>query len=185
MKIKKIYNFLVEQFKSMILLNDSQIATTLRSKIYGTDTKVKTGVVIKETRNFDGASGSALYHGVEILNQNGCVRLGNNSHIGSYSVVNAVEGTVDIGNNVAVGPGTKIIAYSNSYGPGRLVTESRKVDDIQIGDNVFIGANTTILPGSRIYANTIVGAQSLVNGELDSNAIYAGAPCKKVSDNWY
>jgi len=92
---------------------------------------------------------------------------------------------VRIGDDVAVGPGTKIIAYSNHYSKGKKITEERIVADIVIGNNVFIGANCSILPGTTIRDNVIVGAGSVVKGTLPSNAIYAGVPCKKLSTGWY
>ncbi len=90
-----------------------------------------------------------------------------------------------IGEDVAVGPGTKIIAYSNYYHPEKKVTEVKITGDILIKNNVFLGANCTILPGTIINENVIVGAGSLVEGELEANAIYVGIPCKKVKSDWY
>lgn len=52
---------------------------------------------------------------------------------------------------------------------------------ISIGNNVFIGANTTILAGTVIGDNVIVGAGSLVRGTLESNSVYAGVPIKRIS----
>ncbi|MNR38520.1 Galactoside O-acetyltransferase [compost metagenome] len=51
---------------------------------------------------------------------------------------------------------------------------------IKIGDNVFIGYGVTILPNSNIGSNVIVGACSLVKGELKSNSVYAGIPAKYI-----
>ncbi|WP_429171546.1 acyltransferase [Aeromonas rivipollensis] len=51
---------------------------------------------------------------------------------------------------------------------------------IEIGDNVFIGYGATILPNSKIGSNVIVGACSLVKGELKSNSVYAGVPAKYI-----
>ena len=38
-----------------------------------------------------------------------------------------------------------------------------------------------ILKGAEIGDNTIVGAGSVVTGRLEGNAVYAGAPAKKIS----
>lgn len=51
---------------------------------------------------------------------------------------------------------------------------------IEIMENCFIGANSTILFGVRIGPNTIVGGGSLVCSNLESNAVYAGVPAKKI-----
>lgn len=51
---------------------------------------------------------------------------------------------------------------------------------ITIGDNCFIGANVTILPGVQIGRNTIVGANSVVTKNLDSDSVYAGTPARRI-----
>ncbi|CAH9065473.1 2,3,4,5-tetrahydropyridine-2,6-dicarboxylate N-acetyltransferase [Pseudoalteromonas haloplanktis] len=54
------------------------------------------------------------------------------------------------------------------------------VDTITIGDNVFIGQETTLLPGTIIGNNVVIGARSLVKGTLEPNYVYAGVPAKKI-----
>jgi acetyltransferase-like isoleucine patch superfamily enzyme len=105
--------------------------------------------------------------------------------LGAFCFVNVCYGTVSIGDDVAVGPGTKFIAYSNHYVQGKKVTDERITADIVIGNNVFIGANCVILPGTVIRDNVVVGASSIVTGELESNSIYAGVPCRKIKSGWY
>ena len=47
---------------------------------------------------------------------------------------------------------------------------------VTIGDNVFIGWGATILCGTTIEDNVIVGAHSVVNGRLEHDSVYAGIP---------
>ena len=49
-----------------------------------------------------------------------------------------------------------------------------------IGNNVFIGWGATILGGSHIGDNVIIGANSVVSGNADSNSVYAGNPARKL-----
>lgn len=51
---------------------------------------------------------------------------------------------------------------------------------VEIGNNVFIGARSTILPGTIIGDNCIIGSGAVVKGILEPNYIYAGNPCKKI-----
>jgi acetyltransferase-like isoleucine patch superfamily enzyme len=53
--------------------------------------------------------------------------------------------------------------------------------DIVIGNNCFIGARASILPGSTIGNNVIVGACSVVKGNIPDDCIVAGNPCKVIS----
>lgn len=51
---------------------------------------------------------------------------------------------------------------------------------IMIGNNVFLGYGVVILPGTVIGDNVIVGACSVVKGELQSDSVYAGMPAKYI-----
>ena len=51
---------------------------------------------------------------------------------------------------------------------------------ITIGHDVWIGANSTILPGVTIGDNVVVGANSVVNKDVLSNCIVAGAPARFI-----
>ena len=51
---------------------------------------------------------------------------------------------------------------------------------IKIEDDVWIGANTTILDGTVIKKGAVIGANSLVQGELEPYCVYAGNPLKQI-----
>lgn len=165
--------------------NPSSIAQELRSRIYRTDCKIDTGVVITAPAQFACGEACALYHGTYILNGNGHIHMGDRSHLGAMCYVNVFHGEVRIGNDVAIGPHTDIIAYSNHYEAEEKITDCRTQEDISLGDNVFIGAHSTLLPGTQIEDNVVVGAGSVVKGRLDTNSVYAGTPCRKIREGWY
>lgn len=54
-------------------------------------------------------------------------------------------------------------------------------------DNIFIGWGATILAGSYIGENTVIGAGSVVSGYLEGNSVYAGNPAHKIMsiDDYY
>ena len=45
---------------------------------------------------------------------------------------------------------------------------------------MFIGSRSVIMYGVRIGSNVIVGANTLVNKDLEPDAVYAGIPAKKI-----
>lgn len=56
--------------------------------------------------------------------------------------------------------------------------------DVRIGNNVWIGCRTTILKGSSIPDDSVIGANSVVTGKFDkTNVIIAGNPAKVCKDN--
>lgn len=57
---------------------------------------------------------------------------------------------------------------------------------IDIGSNCFIGARVILLPGTRIGDGSIVGAGSVVKGEIAPGVVVAGVPARVVCsvDEW-
>lgn len=53
--------------------------------------------------------------------------------------------------------------------------------DVVIGEHVWLGARVMVLKGSRIAANSIVGAGSIVAGALPGGCIAAGAPARVIA----
>ena len=63
-------------------------------------------------------------------------------------------------------------------------TEERKLhinNGITIGNNSFIGARASLLPGSKIGENCIVGACAVVKGEIPNNSIVVGNPARIIN----
>ncbi len=91
---------------------------------------------------------------------------------------------IHIGNNFATSSGVTFVTHDGSVHVLRNIFDDMKnidlFDPIYIGNNVFIGINATILPGSKIGNNVIVGAGSVVKGVLKSDSVYAGVPVKYI-----
>lgn len=52
---------------------------------------------------------------------------------------------------------------------------------ISIGENTFIGARVSLLPGTTIGNNVLIGACSVVKGNIPDNSIVAGNPAKVIA----
>ncbi len=55
-----------------------------------------------------------------------------------------------------------------------------KVGKVSIGNNVFIGYNSLVMPGSEIGDNVIIGAGSIVRGQVPDGVVMAGNPLKYI-----
>lgn len=51
---------------------------------------------------------------------------------------------------------------------------------VTIGDNVFIAWGATVLCGSTIESNVVIGAHSVVNGHIRGDSVYAGIPARRI-----
>lgn len=52
--------------------------------------------------------------------------------------------------------------------------------EVAIGNNVFVGYQACILKGTRIGDNVIIGARSVVKGDIPANTVWAGVPAKQI-----
>ncbi|NBO54022.1 MAG: acyltransferase, partial [Actinobacteria bacterium] len=51
---------------------------------------------------------------------------------------------------------------------------------ISIGPRTFIGSNSTILKGAKIGSDCIIGASSVVVGDIPDRCVAAGVPARVV-----
>ena len=99
----------------------------------------------------------------------------------SYGVVCCINTKIKIGDNVWVGEYSSIRNSTHSFSvDSPMGTLNDKWEDIYIGNNVWIGRGTLILPGARIGNNVVIAANSVVKGEIKSNALYGGAPARLI-----
>jgi len=58
--------------------------------------------------------------------------------------------------------------------------EELKVKPVRIGDHVLLAAGVIVLPGSSIGSHTVIGAGSLVAGEVPDHVVAAGNPLRVI-----
>ncbi len=89
---------------------------------------------------------------------------------------------LEIGNNVNMTGPVTILTHDYSTSvlnriDSKIYGKSKKT---VIGNNVFLGWGCTVLAGTVIEDNVIVGAGSVVSGIIDENSVYAGNPARKI-----
>lgn len=111
------------------------------------------------------------------------MKIGENCHINTMSF-STEPYLIEIGDHVAISAGTDLVTHDGAIWCFREEQENREADifgKIIIGNNVFIGINVTILPGTAIGNNTIVGAGSVVRGKFPDDVVIIGNPAKVVT----
>ena len=112
------------------------------------------------------------------------VKLGHNCKLNKVVDFGTEPYLITLGDNFYCSTGIKFITHDGSVNVLRnLYPELSDADlfgYINIGNNVFLGCDVIVLPNSRIGDNVIVGAGSIVRGELDGGYVYAGVPVKKI-----
>lgn len=147
-----------------------------RIKIRGTGNKL----VLEKGCNLYGVN-------IEIRGENSLIKIGANSIIGKNTYLSAKEGCdITIGEDCMF---SRNINIMTSDGHGILQNDKRinNAKSIEIGNHVWLADNVTILKGSKISDNSVVGIGSIVTKKFEEkNLLIVGNPAKVVKKdvNW-
>ena len=84
---------------------------------------------------------------------------------------------IEIGDRVTVSTNVTILGHDAST---NVVGCGTKLGKVKIGNDVFIGTGAIILCGTRIGDRVVIGAGSVVSGNIESGGVYAGCPAKRI-----
>lgn len=87
-----------------------------------------------------------------------------------------------IGNNVKMTGPVTILTHDYSTSVLNKIDKRiyGKSKCTSIGNNVFLGWGCTILAGTNINDNVIIGAGAVASGNIERDSVYAGNPAKKI-----
>lgn len=110
--------------------------------------------------------------------------IGRNTNI-EQNVHIVCHDTIVIGDNVSITGNCAIVDVSH---PADAIERGMKIGDtidparsrVEIGDHTFVGFGSVILPNVRIGCNSIIGARSVVTGDIPDNVIAAGSPARVI-----
>ena len=115
----------------------------------------------------------------------------------SYLGYNAMIHNAEIGNFCSIGSGVKIglgkhpakfissspLFYANKNPLGIQVSEKNTFiehEKVYIGSDVWMGVNVVILDGITVGDGAIIGANSVVNKDIEPYSIVGGVPAKLI-----
>lgn len=107
-------------------------------------------------------------------------QIGKKSYIGLYSYVN---GDIEIGENVLIGPHANIVGSNHVYNPDDDMFTGRSDEvagKVVIEDGVWLTGGVTITPGCRIGKCALICANSVVTSDVPPYGIAAGTPAKII-----
>jgi maltose O-acetyltransferase len=85
---------------------------------------------------------------------------------------------ISIGDHSVITSGSVVLTHD---GATQLPTGLTRIAPVVIGKRVFVGAGAVILPGARIGDDSIIGALTVVRGEIPPGSIVIGNPGQIVS----
>ena len=111
------------------------------------------------------------------------VSYGYNLHVGDDVVIHRHvllddRGGIDIGNGSSVSDFANVYSHSHNIVDGRIVYMPKTV----IGSGVRITYHATILAGTHVADDSMVGAGSMLTKSTEPHWVYVGVPARKVKE---
>ncbi|HEY8802318.1 MAG TPA: DapH/DapD/GlmU-related protein [Candidatus Dormibacteraeota bacterium] len=113
----------------------------------------------------------------------GDVCIGRNSYINSGCVIYTGNG-VWIGEGVLIAANCTLAPVNHEFRDRATPILAQRFQPsrggIRIEDDVWIGAGSVILDGAILHRGCVIGAQSLVNTEVEAYSINVGNPLRRI-----
>jgi acetyltransferase-like isoleucine patch superfamily enzyme len=109
------------------------------------------------------------------------VSIGDRCLIGKGSAV-VGHFSITIGNDVWTGHNVYITDQNHGYEDVTrpIGTQSMPEKPVTIGDGSWIGYGSVVLPGASIGDHVVIGANSVVTGDIPSYSVAVGSPAKVI-----
>lgn len=104
--------------------------------------------------------------------ENAVLELGHDSYINDGVNICASKSII-IGNHVRIAD--MVYIYDTDF-HATTPQSAAKQAPVKICDNVWVGANSMILAGASIGAHSVIGAGSIVTGDIPAHCVAAGRP---------
>lgn len=106
------------------------------------------------------------------------IEIGEGTQVSMGTVMNGGHDLI-VGHGVAVGGNCLILGSEHTFEGGKSVWDQDYYRaPVYIGANAWLAADVLVRPGSRIGESAIIGAKSIVNGDIPALAVAAGNPAK-------
>lgn len=114
---------------------------------------------------------------------NGEIIIGNDTYFNEGCKIICME-KIQIGENCLFAPNVSIYDHDHRFDDKKILINNQgfKTDKITIKENIWIGTNCVVTKGTVINERVVVGANSLIKGNLISNNLYAGSPVKIIKE---
>lgn len=111
------------------------------------------------------------------------LRIGDRVGIRPYCMISAAE-SVEIEDDVIIGAFSSVIDSDHTFDEGNpnVMHNPLRTGPIRIGRGTWLGERVAVLRGANVGRCCIVGANSVVRGELPDYSIAVGAPARVVGE---
>lgn len=146
----------------------------------GANTVIEPGVLVFHPENI--TVGENVYVGHQTILKGyfkNELQIGDGTWIGQQCFLHSAGG-IEIGRNVGIGPGVRIITSVHSEAGRSIPILHSPIEfaPVRIEDDADIGVGAIVLPGTTIGRGAQVGAGAVVTTDVPAYAVVAGVPAK-------
>lgn len=143
----------------------------------------ESGVALRARRKLYVLRGGQIHHsvriqsGARIFGARNCV-IGEGSFIGRNSRIFAYYERVQVGRNVLIAEGVKVITHNHQFSRVEVPVSEQGYScaPVCIEDDVWLGFDAKILAGVTIGRGAVVAAGSVVSADVAEYAVVGGVP---------
>ncbi len=123
------------------------------------------------------------YCHLEVSNKESWVEIGDRTEFNNNLMIKSEGAGIRIGRDGLFGAHVEIFDSDfHDLDPERRKSGTPQMAQVEIGDNVFVGMGVRILKGTKIGSDSVVGAGSVVTGEIPAGVIAAGNPARVIRE---
>lgn len=181
--LRKTVSFCVLLCRKVLMVTRIIIARLVnQDAVIPWSTQIESGVCMRVTDGGKLVLGEAVHIGANslIIARRGVITIGDNSIVGRGCVI-ACQESITIGVDALVGEYVSIRDQDHNTSAGAdIVTTGYKTSRVTMGAGVWIGAKASILRGSAIGDGAVIGAHTLVRGDIPEMSVAVGSPARIV-----
>jgi maltose O-acetyltransferase len=130
---------------------------------------------------------SPLYYSgychVEVSSPEASIEIGDRTEFNNNLFMKSEGAGIRIGKDGLFGAGIEIFDSNfHELHPERRRGGTPAMAPVEIGDNVFVGMGVKILKGSTIGSDAVIGAGSVVAGDIPAGVVAAGNPARVIRE---
>jgi len=119
---------------------------------------------------------------VQLTKPSPLVELGDYVVLGRSSII-AAKNRICIGRYTQIAPFCQILDQEHGINRDELIVNQRSnLGEVVIGEDCWLGTGVTVLSNTIIGNGSIIGAGSVVKGNVPANQIWAGVPARFIRD---
>jgi acetyltransferase-like isoleucine patch superfamily enzyme len=129
----------------------------------------------ERARQLGFGAGASIYHNTYVM---GDVRVGEGTWIGPFVMLDGLRAPIDIGHHCSISTGVHVYTHDTVRWALSGGTADHDVGPVRIGDCTYIGSQAVVVRGVTIGDHCVVGAQSLVNRDMEPYTVAMGVPAR-------